>query len=79
MKFNWEEFVNRNISIMMHENYGVVYGKKNDDQPPLYEISVKSGKLVKVFDDGLLLETIRDNNIVQTWVPFSSIKTVDIF
>ena len=79
MNFSWEKFINRNISVVLHENFGVVYGKKNDDQPPLYEISVKTGKLTEVFDDGILLETIRDNNIVQSWIPFKSIKTVDIF
>ncbi len=79
MKFDWNKFVNRNISVIMFENFGVVYGKKNDDQPPLYEISVKTGKLTEVFDDGILLETIRENNIVHTWIPFTSIKTVDIF
>ncbi len=79
MKLDWKKFINRNLSIYLHENYGVVYGKKNEEQPPLYEISVKSGKLTEVFDDGLLLETIRENQIILTWIPFESIKAVDIF
>ena len=79
MKMDWKRFINRNLSIYLHENYGVVYGKKNEEQPPLYEISVKSGKLTEVFEDGLLLETIRENQIIQTWIPFDSIKAVDIF
>ena len=79
MKLDWKRFINRNLSIYLHENYGVVYGKKNEEQPPLYEISVKSGKLTEVFEDGLLLETIRENQIIQTWIPFNSIKAVDIF
>jgi hypothetical protein len=78
MKIDWEKFIDRNINVTMNENYGVVYSPKKDD-PPISEIVFKTGKLVESFDEGLMLESIRDNKIVNVFVPFTSIKCVEIY
>jgi len=79
MKIDWHEFLNKQVNIIMKENYGVVYGIKKDDEPAFYEIVFKSGNLIKVFDDGLLLESVRDGKIFKSFIPHDSIKSVDIF
>ncbi|MBU0474595.1 MAG: hypothetical protein KKF62_10565 [Bacteroidetes bacterium] len=79
MKIDWNEFVDRQINITMKENYGVVYSLKKDDEPAFYEIVFKTGILIKVFDEGLLLEAVRDGQIYKSFIPYESIKSVDIF
>lgn len=79
MKIDWNEFVDRQINITMKENYGVVYSLKKDDEPAFYEIVFKTGTLIKVFDEGLLLEAVRDGQIYKSFIPHESIKSVDIF
>jgi hypothetical protein len=79
MKIDWNEFLNHQVNVTMHEHYGVVYGTKKDDEPAFYEIVFKSGKLIKVFDEGLLLEGVRDGQLFKTFIPHKSIKSVDIF
>ncbi|MEN8194071.1 MAG: hypothetical protein ABFS12_14700 [Bacteroidota bacterium] len=79
MKIDWNDYLNKTINITMKENYGVVYNSKGDDQPEFYEIVFKTGKLEKVFDDGLLLEADRDNQKYNIFVPYESIKCVEMF
>ncbi|HSL90711.1 MAG TPA: hypothetical protein VK870_15515, partial [Ignavibacteriaceae bacterium] len=70
-------YVGMTLNVTMHENYGmtIVPGSKS----PLYEIVFKSGKLIESFDDGLLLETEREKTVVLIFIPYQSIKCVEIF
>ena len=77
MKFNWEEYLNKMVNVTMKENYGMVYDSKSDT--PLYEIVFKSGRLTGVFEEGLLIETAREQQQVKIFIPYSSIKCVEIF
>lgn len=80
MRMDWNSFINHTVNITLKEKYGVVYSEKKDEkQPNFYEIVFKTGKLVGIFDDGLLLETVRDTHLVRTFIPYESIKCVDIF
>ena len=79
MKIDWNRFIGHQINITMNENYGVVYGVKQDDEPAFYEIVFKTGRLIEVFNEGLLLEATRDGQVFKTFVPHTSIKAVDIF
>ncbi|MFC2083740.1 hypothetical protein ACFLS9_01650 [Bacteroidota bacterium] len=78
-KIDWNQFIDHTLNITMSENYGVVYGTKKDEQPTFYEIVFKTGKLAAAFDDGLLLEAVREGQIIKIYVPFNSIKCVEIF
>lgn len=77
MKFDWSQFTGKTVNITMTENYGVVYSKEKDEQPAFYEIVFKTGILKGAFDEGLLLETERDNQKYQIFVPYNSIKCVE--
>lgn len=79
MKLDWQQFIGQTVNITMNENYGVVYGVKIEDQPVFYEIVFKTGKLIGCFDEGLLLESVRDELIMKIYVPYTSIKCVEIF
>lgn len=79
MKMNWNEHIGKLLNVTMNENYGVVYGKSEKDHPVFYEIVFKTGKLVSAFEDGLLLESSRENQVYNIFVPFTSIKCVEIF
>ncbi len=79
MKIDWNEFIDRQINITMKENYGVVYSNKKDDEPAFYEIVFKTGKLSKVYEEGLMIEAVRDNQSYKSFIPYESIKSVDIF
>ena len=46
---------------------------------PIYEIIFKSGKLSDAFDDDLLLETQREKVQIMIFIPYHSIKCVEIF
>lgn len=79
MKMDWNRFLEHNINITLYENYGIVPSdKKNPSAPDFYEIVFKTGKLVAVFDDGLLLEALRENQISKIFVPYTSMKCVEI-
>ena len=78
-ELDWSLFVDRTINITMKENYGVVYGDKKEDHSTFYEIVFKTGKLISAFDDALFLEAVRDGQEVKIWVPFESIKCVEIY
>lgn len=77
MKIDWSTYLNKTISVTLHENFGLAVDPKTNS--PIYEIVFKSGKLVEVFEDALLLETKRENQDVKIFIPFSSIKCVEIF
>ncbi len=77
MKLDWKQFVGQTLNITMHENYGLTMDSKANT--PIYEIVFKTGKLTGVFDEGLLLEAERENTLVQIFIPFNSIKCVEIF
>jgi len=79
MKIDWNEFIDHQLNVTMKENYGVVYGVKKDDEPAFYEIVFKTGKLIGVYEEGLLLEAVRDGQLYKIFIPHSSIKAVDIF
>lgn len=80
MKIDWNNFIGKTLNITMLENYGVVYGNEvKNEHTAFYEIVFKTGKLINAFDDGLLLEAKRDELTYQTFVPFTSIKCVDIY
>lgn len=74
---DWGKFIGYEINIIMKEYYGVVQTQKMEE--PFYEIVFKTGKLKEVFDDGLLISGKYENQIVESFVPFESIKCVDIF
>jgi hypothetical protein len=77
MNLDWNEYINRTLNVTMHENYGATNDPKEDQ--PLYEIVFKIGKLVNAFDDGLLLETEREGQSIGVFIPYNSIKCVEIF
>jgi hypothetical protein len=79
MKLEWEQYIGKTLNITMNENYGVVYGKEKGEHPAFYEIVFKTGKLVQAFDDGLLLESKREEKTFKIFVPYSSIKCTEIY
>lgn len=80
MKLDWNQFLDHTLNITMKESYGVVYGdERRGDQPTFYEIVFKTGKLIGAYDEGLLLEAVRDGRLLKIFVAFESIKCVEIF
>jgi len=79
LKLDWNQFLSKTLNVTMFENYGVVYGKEKGEHPTFYEIVFKTGKLIQAFDDGLLLEANRDQNSFNIFIPYNSIKCVEIF
>lgn len=77
MKLDWNQFLDKTLNITMHENFGLAFDTKSNT--PIFEIVFKSGKLTGVYEEGLLLETKRENEIIKIFVPFGSIKCVEIF
>ena len=77
MKMDWKKYTGKMLSVTMHENYGLTLDSKTDTT--IFEIVFKAGRLAEVFDDGLLLETERESEQVMIFIPFSSIKCVEIF
>lgn len=77
MKMDWSSYLGKTLNVTMHENYGIVMDPKANS--PIYEIVFKSGALVGVFDEGLLLETYRENDQVRIFIPYNAIKCVEIF
>lgn len=75
---DWEKYIDRTLNVTMNENYGVVYGEKKEHSN-FYEIVFKSGKLRDVFEDGLLLESVKEKGLVLVFIPYTSIKCVEIF
>ncbi len=77
MKLNWEQFLNKTLNITMNENYGMQSDPNTNS--PIYEIVFKAGKLIGAYDEGLLLETQREKELIKIFIPFQSIKCVEIF
>lgn len=77
MKIDWSEYLNQTLNITMNENYGMTMDPKSEQ--PVYEIVFKTGRLVSAFDDGLLIEADREGKMVKIFVPYQSIKCVEIF
>lgn len=79
MKIDWNTYRGKTLNITMQENYGVVYGNEKNNHPTFYEIVFKTGTLLETYEDGLLLESNRDEKLYKIFVPYSSIKCVEIF
>ena len=79
MQFDWNQFIDHTLNITMLENYGVVHGDKKSDHPTFYEIVFKTGKMIGAYDEGILLESVREGRMFKIFVPYSSIKCVEIF
>lgn len=77
MNMDWTEHVNQTLNVTLNENYGATKDPKTDK--PLYEIVFKTGKLVNAYDDGILLEAQREDQVIGIFIPHSSIKCVEIF
>lgn len=77
MRIDWTEYLNQTINVTMTENYGMTVDPKAET--PIYEIVFKTGRLVSAFDDGLLLEAKREGQMVRIFIPYASIKCVEIF
>jgi len=79
MKMDWNQFLGKAVNVTMLENYGVVYSKDNNELPVFYEIVFKTGVLTACYDEGLLLEATREDQKYKIFIPYSSIKCVEIF
>lgn len=79
MKIDWNDHIGKTVNIVMKENYGVVYNDIDKENPAFFEIVFKSGVLEQVYDEGLFLSAVRKEQIIKTYVPYESIKCVDIF
>ena len=77
MNIDWTEYINQTVNVTLHENYGVKQDPKTEQA--LYEIVFKTGRLINAFDDGLLLESKREEQRIGIFIPFNSIKCVEIF
>ncbi len=77
MKIDWNEFLGKTLNVTLVENYGLV--KDSSNNTPLYEIVFKTGKLINAYDDGLLLETEREKQLIKIFVSYQYIKCVEIF
>ena len=77
MRIDWTEYLNQTINVTMSENYGMTMDPKGET--PVYEIVFKTGRLAAAFDDGLLLEADREGQLVKIYIPYLSIKCVEIF
>ena len=77
MRLDWKKFIGQTLNITMFENYGITVDPKSNT--PIYEIVFKSGKLIGSYDEGLLLEAEREKETVKIFIPYQSIKCVEIF
>ncbi len=77
MKMDWSKVVGKTLNVTMHENFGLAMDSRSN--APIFEIVFKSGKLIEVYDDGLLLETVREKEEIKIYIPYYSIKCVEIF
>ncbi|GBD88158.1 hypothetical protein BMS3Abin03_02093 [bacterium BMS3Abin03] len=77
MRIDWTEYLNQTLNVTMNENYGMTVDPKSEQ--PIYEIVFKTGRLVNAFDDGLLLEAEREGRLIKIFVPYDSIKCVEVF
>lgn len=74
---DWRPYLGKTLHVTLHENFGLAVDPKTNS--PIFEIVFKTGKLIDVFDDALLLETSREEQIVKIFVPLASVKCAEIF
>ena len=77
MKMDWNPHLGKMLYVTMQENFGLAVDPKTNS--PIFEIVFKSGKLTDVYDDGLLLETSRENQSIKIFIPYNSVKCIEIF
>jgi len=77
MNLDSKEYINHNLKVNMLENYGDTKDPKADQ--PLHEIVFETGRLVIAYEDGLHLETERECESTGILIPFTSVKSVEIF
>jgi hypothetical protein len=87
MKIDWNEYTGKTLHVTMNEKYGLAFDPKS--QQSIFEIVFKTGRLINVYDEGLLLEQERqtdqengnspDNILIKIFIPYASIKCVEIF
>jgi hypothetical protein len=77
MKIDWNTYAGQTLNITLFENFGLAVDSTSNT--PIFEIVFKTGKLSGIFDDGLLLESEREKEIIKIFVPYTSIKCVEIF
>jgi hypothetical protein len=77
MKINWNEFTGKTLHVTMRENYGLAFDEES--KTPIFEIVFKTGKLSGVYEEGLMLDEIREGVQVKIFIPYASIKCVEIF
>lgn len=77
MTINWKDYVGKTLNVTMYENYGINMDTKSTT--PVYEIVFKTGRLTEAYDDGLMLESERENIKVLIFIPHASMKCVEIF
>ncbi len=76
MKMKWQDYTGKQVNVTMFENYGIVTDPASNT--PVYEIVFKSGVLINSFEDGLLLETVRETGErIHTFIPYGTIKCVE--
>ena len=74
---DWNPHLGKMLYVTMQENFGLAVDPKTNS--PIFEIVFKSGKLTDVYDDGLLLETSRENQSIKIFIPYNSVKCIEIF
>ena len=77
MKLDWNKYLGKTLHVTMHENFGLAMDTKANS--PIFEIVFKSGTLKEAYDEGFLLETVREKEIINIYIPYQSIKCVEIF
>lgn len=77
MKIDWKSYLGKTLNVTLTENYGLAIDSTSNT--PIFEIVFKMGKLSGVYDDGLLLEAEREKEIIKIYIPYPSIKCVEIF
>jgi hypothetical protein len=77
MKFDWKQYTGRTLNVTMFENYGLQTDPHSNT--PIYEIVFKTGRLIGAFDEGILLESEREKEVVRIFIPHQSIKCAEIF
>lgn len=77
MRIDWKPYIGQTLNITLYENYGLAIDATSNT--PIFEIVFKTGKLSGVYDDGLLLETQREKENIKIYIPYTSIKCVEIF
>lgn len=76
MKMDWSKYLNRDLNIILNENYGMVYDPGSNT--PIYEIVFRTGKLIANFDDALLIENFQDGKKTHFYIPLSAVKCIEI-